>query len=280
MAKVQLRVVVNNNVEMNPSKKIVFCDLDNTLLYENSCSETAYIKIEDKKQAGKFISCEVLNMIQEFRDKGHLFIINTGRSLDTYKYVEDLFICDYIILEHGGVVVRHGEIDKEWLQIHSDCISDYNSKSGRLWELMNHLMENGYKIHSTGRDASFRILSTNDEQIIQNENTSFLLKMQPYLDEFRVKLLRNGRYWDVIPESAGKENAAIHIVNSNDVLSDEIIAIGDDYNDLDLLNFASVSICPANSQKGIIDIVKQKGGFIPHSKGLKGSVEMLKFALK
>jgi len=254
-------------------KKILFSDLDNTFLYDYHDAKYSFVEIIDKNSIKKYISEDVLNLIDDFRKQGYIFAINTGRSLVNFNYVKNYIPYDYVILEHGSIILKENEFDNIWWNMHSESLKEFKECSGKIWELKEILKKKGCDIHFSNRYASFRILSINGHNINFSDENGLIKNIQIFANEYNTKIVRNGNFLDIIPKTAGKEKAALYLINNLKINLENVMAIGDDYSDFELLKVSKKCACPLNSTKEIINLVNSKNGFIPLHSGLRGSIE-------
>lgn len=88
---------------------------------------------------------------------------------------------------------------------------------------------------------------------------------------------RNGAMVTVYSKSAGKGNALLAAAKHFGVQPHEVLAIGDSYNDISMIDgkLGFVGGCVGNAEEGIKSIVKTGGGYIGNGTAYKGVADIL-----
>lgn len=234
---------------------IIFCDIDGTLTYTEADShDSAIIKMDETC----YLSKKTIAYINELIKKGCLFVLITGRKLSNLNNVNQyLQVRDYII-EHGSFIYLNNALDEKWSDKVKHIIGADNIKRGSLWDYEEELIKNGYKIHSDGRFGSFRILKGD----LQKPKQDFVL-------------VQNGESIDVIPAIAGKLNAIKYLIEKYHCDHGNTYAIGNDYNDLEMLSFVKHPYAPASAINEVKNLLQSNNGYIAKHTTHEGIAEIL-----
>lgn len=272
-------------------KKIIFFDVDGTIMN------------------GLNMSDKVWKAIQQLKEKGHILVLSTGRSLPSiHGQLKDLDI-ENMICSAGGTVVIHHQIvyqccmEKE----HLEEILTYFDNHGLLYNL--ECNDHNYIIEGTKEKHLLRLTRKREECASEEEYQRFLhMKdiMEERLVETKTPLSLNvnkihwyeyeGLYehkvpltyqdiydkfknkYNIVPLSMNKRSKGGEInekgitkrkgmeviLNHYHIDKDNIYAIGDDYNDQDMLEFASHSIAMGHAPQIIKDICEYVSDDIEH----------------
>lgn len=257
---------------------ILFCDLDNTLIHNHFLANGEYIKIQYGRGKASYLNKKVISILQNIYDLGVIVILITGRRLENYLPVSNHLPHSLGVIEHGGGIVSAGcdeKLTQGWEERHKETISDTKLKSGVLWEYKVLLEKQGFSIGDHGRKYSFRVECINS--YVDTEKLLETISNDIKSNELGSKLTAviNNKHVDVIPCTSGKFNAARYIINQKGVKNDMVYSIGDDYNDIELLEYTKYSYCPRNSHPKLLNMMKKKGGFISSYESSKSAIDIL-----
>ncbi len=237
--------------------KLIVSDLDGTLL-----------------DSQRRISQRTKDLIKEFTKKGGVFTFATGRmEASVAKYLDYLDISCPVILYNGAKIVDvmknavlyeellEYDLAKKALKIASkyewdvllylekrifvkkinDVIKEYMIKDGvcceAVGELYDFIKYPPTKILNIG-DSNF--FSSYIEEVKQQINTplNFVISEHNYLE--------------ILPEASSKGNALIKLADSLNISIEESIAIGDNLNDISMINAAGLSVAVENAHEKVI----------------------------
>lgn len=242
-------------------KKILFTDLDGTLLNNNS-------------QIGE----EMRTALKEMTSRGHCLVLSSGRPLDSILEVKELAGIDsanvYIIATNGSIIYdcNKKEILKE-IRVSFDEVE-------KVWNLA---AEHGIHIHTY--TANEIISAKEDEEIIYyrrrihlplllSNNPLEILKLPPHKllmidlhdhdrlcqmqtlleSQFADRLqtvFSNPYYLEVFSKESGKGNALRWLCDYLGIPVSNSFAAGDAQNDLSMLNAAGTSIVMCNGAEDV-----------------------------
>ena len=94
-------------------------------------------------------------------------------------------------------------------------------------------------------------------------------------------MTRNGGWVAVLHEQLGKGNALGAYAAHRSISTAHILAIGDQYNDLNMLDGTAAGFvaCPANALPEVKEVVHRKNGFIARRPAPQGTLDALRFYL-
>lgn len=201
---------------MNINKKILVSDYDQTF-YLNDAD------IEKNKIA-----------IREFREKGNIFVIATGRSIFDFKNKLDIykFDYDYVIINHGSTILDKDDniiynfsINKE---IIDNLVKDLEiEKTIKLFccSMLESRVDFNYnnltKIHAT----------YNDKETAINISEKLNKKYNEYVNAYFV----TGNAVEIISKDTDKSYAIELLSNDLEIDQNHVYTIGDGYSDIEMV---------------------------------------------
>ncbi len=238
------------------SIKLIAVDLDHTLLRDD----------------GK-ISQENYDAIKILQEKGIKIVICTGRPTGgVTRFVDDInsngeetyyiaYNGSYIINTKHGVIskselskddVRKGvELGRKWnitMQLYKDdalYVEDYNEKVKEYESLLKVKAHRIDDLLTLG--SSIKILYSDKAGPDFDE---FKLKVEEILPDKKV-FFSKPNYLEVIDKDSGKGEALEKVVNILGLKQSEVMAIGDGFNDLSMIEYAHIGIATDNAPDGV-----------------------------
>ncbi len=250
---------------------IIFSDVDGTLVHKSDGSGEL-VQIPGGRS---YISAEAVGLIQGFRDQGHLFAIITGRRRSGFDRIAEVIPYDVSIIEHGCVVLDGDDVDVHWHERMSSVVGTLGNKDGALWEYEQRLLDQGYRTDSEGRSASFRLFKDRPDNLSEDERTYIEKKVEDEMGHAGLTTTRNIDMLDVIPAAGGKANAMKYLVEQYGLGVRDVVALGDDFNDIDMLEYACEALCPGNAKPVVRELVRAKNGYVSDLGGHAGTVDIL-----
>jgi hypothetical protein len=239
------------------NKKIVFFDIDGTLLDEethtipNSCKEAL-------KQAKK---------------NGHLLFINTGRPISTIEdIITDLDFDGYICgcgtyIKYKDEVILHATLDQTIRQEIIHQVFKYNVEailegeegayfssnitSPFLFEIKERYQQQNLKVY----DFNSSSLIEFDKMTLIYHEKSDIESFKNYLKQYFEIIQRGEDFIEVIPLGHSKATGIQYILDYLDLDIDDCITIGDSTNDLSMLTYTKNSIAMGNSHPSLFNQV-------------------------
>ena len=234
--------------------KLISLDLDGTLLNRE-----------------KKISAENLAALTEARAAGVTVILNTGRPLvSAQEYLNALGLTDardYSIFLNGGLVLSaDGEklLEKNLtfdevqeilsvaaaLDLPADIISEKNSytvendRPSRLSYVNNTLTFQKTTADELTDDKSYnKLILSADKELLDTALAGF---SADFLNKFEVVKTRD-ILMEIMPKGVTKGAGLAYLAGKLGISSNEILAMGDEDNDISMLEFAGYGTAPANA---------------------------------
>lgn len=254
---------------MKNNFKAVMIDLDGTLLTDDK-------KITDFSN----------QILQKLYDEGIKIIIATGRGLSRAKQLTEKLDFDKIILANNGAIIHSSSniaMDED-LMLDSNVVDKLSALSKEYGIRPYFFVENKcslliqdeddkkYYVDSVGDESeimtiSERNLPINDcvSMIMISAKNNILkmvdiIKNNPHVTyHIHTKYFpQNIRMLEVQNVNTDKYKRAIHVLEHFGITSDEVIAIGDAHNDLEMVVNSGLGVAMKNSD----DILKQNADII------------------
>lgn len=249
--------------------KLVAMDLDGTLL-------------NDKKE----ITQENLKLINTLENKGYEVVIATGRRYWSAKDLTREIKSDITILANNGNVVRNSRDDKDIITKHLD-INSFRTimKEGKKRNLYPIIHVDDFHggidiiIELDKDDKNYYDYMEKNNRFIQVDNYLDIQKKilavvyvgdKATLNNFRIDLLNkypnlcnahimeNISIAEVLLEIMHPEGtkwlSLLEYASSKNIKAEEIIAIGDDNNDIEMLQNVGLGIAMKNATKGVLSV--------------------------
>ncbi len=221
-------------------KKFLVSDYDRTF----------YLDDEDIKNNVK--------RVKEFRDKGNIFAIATGRSLYTFNEIIDKYKIeyDYLILNSGATILnKEHEIIGNYPinnKIKEEIRKELNLKDdGKLF--VSKCLESKISIKENDITKINIICDNKKDQTELNDilNT----KYHKYIKSYIISGQNNSI--EIISSKTSKAEAISKVANIEDINKENIYTVGDSYNDLEMLEKFN-GICMENSEEFVKTKINRK----------------------
>lgn len=257
---------------MNEHKKMIFFDIDGTLLDHD-----------------KNIPPSTKAAIKELKANGHEVAIATGRSPFLFKdLLEELEIDSYVSM-NGQYVVYKGEviythpIPSEVLQsltafaVRSDQPILYVSEEHMRMNVAKHIrVDSSYgplKIEMPEYDPHYYmnreiyqaiVFCTEQEQVLYEQEYKDILRFVRW-DEFAT---------DVLPLGGSKAAGIERMINHLGINRKEVVAFGDHYNDLEMLQYVGHGVAMGNAQPEVKQVAKYITSDVDQDGIMKGLMQL------
>ena len=224
------------------SIKMILLDLDGTLLRSDGS-----------------ISDRTKQVLRNCQDRGIYVVFATARNwIGAERYIEEIQP-DYEITTGGTLIHRHGEqiyscsLEMEDTnQIVRDLIA-YNPKTeitvavGRLvfWNSL-HISESE-KLHKAVYNDYREPLSCKANKILAELPNYEIAEQIAYKNHCRLQSYRGENWYAFMPEGAGKVQAIKELAKILAISLDDIVAFGDDINDVEMLKMCGTGVAVANA---------------------------------
>lgn len=228
--------------------KMIVTDLDGTLLKND-----------------KTLSAYTIEIIRKLRQKGHKFVIATARPLRAVKiFLKDLKI-DAGIYHNGALIYENenkidGFLINNAKEIVDKILSSYPNTSIAVES--NDILYSNFDAEKLWPGTSFTITESKfseiedkkaDKIIVEASSLSDMKKYEKLLSEDLYIQISENKIGMIMKKDATKSNAIKFLACRYNIKTENIIAFGDDYNDIDMLKFCRTGVCVNN---GIADVKK------------------------
>lgn len=227
----------------------VFLDIDGTLI-----SDSFRIPQEN------------LDAIDAARAKGHKVFINTGRSWGNIPdELREQFNVDGVIAGSGAMIIVDGKtVYKKSYDLETvRKTAEYFFKNRDCWCVFEGLKTNyiianaGYKVRD-GRQIELKSIDDLD-LLLPDEEIQVIAAgpvvpdefMQAFDDKMSFFVMRT--YVDFVIKGCSKADGIKKAIELFDIPRENTIAVGDSSNDLEMLDFAGISVAMGNSQEHILE---------------------------
>jgi len=260
---VKLAITKENHLgEDSMDIRLIALDLDGTLL-----------------DSHKDITDRTLDALARAENKGIEIVLTTGRLLKSAEHVADsIGLKNYIIASNGGIIINR---DKEIIyknKMDRDAIREV-MKLGRKHEMYYHFysedafyarsyVQEVIRYYST-RDRKIDVnVFDEDEEILNNNDINifkflFLAKDPVALNRLKsdldnVKNVSISSSWmnnlEVMAKNTSKANGLKILCQELDIEAVNVMAIGDNENDMPMIEFAGIGVAMGNGIKPLKDI--------------------------
>lgn len=262
--------------------KLVAIDMDGTLLTPNL--EISNLTIETSRKV---------------IDKNVMIILSTGRMyLAAMPFAEKLQL-DVPLITCNGALIKCAKTGKEYYKKTIDkdyfdkilAFCNNNQLSVSVYKNDEILVKDNRNIHiheqidKAEPNTVDDLYETYDHSVIKlliSSSNSHLLKlhMHDLYEVYKDKLtfyFSLPYFVEIVNKEANKRNALEFLANKYDIKQEEIIAIGDNFNDLDMIEFAGLGVAMGNAP----DYLKEAADYVTHSNDEDGVNHILeKFILE
>lgn len=256
---------------MRNTRYLIALDLDGTLLTKN-----------------KTISHTTKKTIQKLMNQGHIVVIATGRPhRASIMYYKELGLQTPMVNFNGAFI--HHPYDNNWDAVHSPLPNRTAKEiiqSCYKLEVDNILAEIQDDIYLDQYDESIIQFFTNPEESeqitigslknnLKGDPTSLMIQpkegqvdsIREYLDKHHASIIEHRKWgvpWDVIEivkKGVSKATGLEKIAHYFDIPAANIIAFGDEDNDLEMIEYAGIGVAMGNA----IDELKEKATHVTSS---------------
>lgn len=254
--------------------KVIFCDIDGTILFH----ENPNLNLDNKNILDVstnlyncYIDTKTIELFHKLSKKYLIILVSGARLSSLQKRAPILNFFDYAIIENGAIIFdKNLKKDNNWE-------NELSFQKKYLIDIQNELESNNWNLDIKGRKASLRIRKKDNLNKSKNafDNLYNTIKLPKEL-----KKTKNLGAIDIILEKAGKANAIIYLLNKLNLNQENTIGIGDDINDIEMLETTNKSFVLGSGYQEILEIAKQKKWFISKNKYFDGINEILEKILK
>jgi hypothetical protein len=247
------------------NKYLIALDLDGTILYDfDSLSETL---------------CEFMKRVQ---DMGHKIVIATGRPYRSSKFVYERFNLNTPIINYNGGLITHPldskfkeinyTIDKEIIiDIFENNLSHIRNAFSEVYDSIYLYKEEKAIEPLLHANGATKVIVGNLRDILKENTNGFIIigkqdqgrSIKKYIDN-KYKGQVCCRIWNLsgefdsileiyTPES-NKGQALEYVAKYLGFERNQIIAIGDGHNDIEMIEYAEIGVCVKDAHPELLEI--------------------------
>lgn len=199
-----------------------------------------------------------INRVKEFRSKGNIFAIATGRSFYdfTKKLLEFNIEYDYLIINHGATVlgkehriIRNYPIDNVAKQ---NIKNEFNLADGPNMFVCK-CLESRTSINQEDITKIHMICNTQEEQL--KSNNILNTKYNKFIKSYLITGINN--CIEIISSNTDKSIAIKELAQIENIEQNNIFTVGDSFNDLEMLE-AFNGFCMENSEEFVRTKITKK----------------------
>lgn len=177
-----------------------------------------------------------LNKINEFRNKGNLFAIATGRSYISFKDKIDKYNIkfDYLILAHGAIIydknlnlIKNDAMNEDLVRDILNYINKINKYSIYLFNsIYLNEMDNYSNVTKISIQFNTKEEAREIEKLLKKEFSEFVKIYQ---------INHVSHYIEMISRNTSKSNAIKYLINKINISKENVYVIGNGINDLEMI---------------------------------------------
>lgn len=231
--------------------KMIVTDLDGTLLKDD-----------------KSISAHTEAVIRQLRSSGILFVVATARPIRAVKAFLPQIRYDAAVFHNGAVIMDHevlvrslgirnsGTVVHSILCVHPDYriavesndVMYSNFNAGEIWPGIDYIKTSDFK----------ELRHSHAEKIIvdahSKEEMNVLMK---YMTDDLYILFSENRLITIHNKQSTKMNGIKTLAERYDISPSQIVAFGDDYNDVDMLKSCGMGVAVGNALPEVKDAARE-----------------------
>ncbi len=250
--------------------KLTFSDVDGTLVHKEDGQDCKKIPNDDF-----FLNSQVAEGIQQYRDGGNTFVVVTGRRYKRFTFIDGSIPYDFGLCEHGCLIVTPDGFDREWAACLEPTIGPLGNQTGPLWDYARKLVEGGYRIDSEGRFATVRVFLDKPDNLSEEQKCEIEGRVCEEGGSWGITTTRNINMVDLLPKIGGKVAGIDFLLRRFGKTRRECLGIGDDINDLGMLEALGFAAVPGNAKPQVRDLVTRKGGYVSPLSYHEGSIDII-----
>jgi len=225
--------------------KIVFCDIDNILMFD------------------LHVARETIDLIEQVRAHAP-FALVTARSFDSVARIPAI-PHDHLIVENGCVIYDGEAIDARWderIRPYLPVIEAYKQKLGLQVRPKTRMLSIGVAENGLTEDDIARIAREVPPELVLRTSSN-----------------ERGTFLEMYPAIAGKAAAIRYVAGKLGAAPGETCALGDDLVDLEMLEACGYPITHEQAREAVREVVRQRGGYVSPFGGHQASADTLQAVL-
>ncbi len=268
-------------------KAVLFSDIDGTICFHRKIHginkvkslKSGFVLVEDiindkiykaydvsTKLYDVYFAVKTYNLIKSLKSKYYI-ILATGSRPSFILSRRDIFnFADAVIIENGGAILdKHFELSKSWYKkLHYERVT--------LQKITKSLESKGWVLDNEDRTSSIRIRKMDNPYKTEEE---FQTLFNDMLFHETLDVTENIGHIDIILRSAGKANAARYLLSTKRLGKCVTYGIGDDLNDILLLETVHTKFVLANSHPKLLLHATQRNWQVSKLNNIEGINEIL-----
>lgn len=257
----------------NARIRLVCLDFDGTIM------------VYDDPPSGHFHP-EVIALLNELEGRGVRWCTNSGRDLQDQGRVIEHAVAQglthkpiALICSESMVYLRsNGSFHplEPWnSMVQKDLVHFHRRVQERLQPLMPAL-QRSYGMLPSYIGEHYTAFAIPDKDGLPQR---FHLEIGEILSDIpKTMVTRNGGWVAILTEDLGKGNALRQFAAAGGYLPEDILAVGDHFNDLNMLDGKAAKHvgCPSNAIPEVIATVRLAGGYVARGQGPQGTMEVIR----
>ncbi|MEZ7957693.1 MAG: HAD family hydrolase [Rubritalea sp.] len=221
-------------------------------------------------------------VIQQFREAGWMWGVNTGRSqmqmISGFMEGKFPFLPDFLIARERELYTP-GALNR-WIPV-----AEWNERSEKDHKKMYRRVRKFIDIvrdHVENETSAKWITEAGDPAGIVATSVEEMAEIIAFIDaqigQYKnLGYLRNTIYLRFSHKDYHKGTSLAEIVRRCGVEKEQVFAIGDGHNDIDMLHkdYAGMIACPANADDDVKQHVREQGGYICEQRASLGAIEAI-----
>jgi len=224
----------------------------------------------------------VMNVLAQLRDKGYGWVLNSDRYTDTLLEIAQRLPVElrpdavmsaqrFIHTRSNGSYEPLQPWNESRMELHRDLWQDISP----CFDVWQREIESNFTIRDcVVNDVVFAYM------VPAEENESLRLLMSNYIRPWPQAQLSGNHEWSFILHSDFSKAALLkHYCVVLGITTDKIIAVGDGFNDITMLDsgLTPQTGCPSDACPEVITAVRAGGGYVAGCGGPEGTIEVLRF---
>jgi hydroxymethylpyrimidine pyrophosphatase-like HAD family hydrolase len=243
------------------------------------------IMLYDDPPSGHFHP-DVIALLNELQQHGIDWCTNSGRDLRDQGQVLELAVARGLVHKPVALICSESLVYERtngsfhplepWnSSVQQDLIHFHRRVQERLQPLMPGLMRQ-YGMFPSYVGEHYTAFALPDKDGVPQR---FHMEIRDILADIpKTMVTRNGGWVAILTEDLGKGNALRQFAMAKGYLPDEILAVGDQFNDLNMLDGKAAKHvgCPSNSIPEVVATVRLAGGHVASAEGPHGTIEVIR----
>ena len=232
---------------------------------------------------------EVIAMLDRLSERGIAWCTNSGRNAEDQSGIlkrsvvhglkhlpRALLCCESLIFEKSDGRYIPSEPWNSWVRVQMRDVQQ-TVQTMLKGELDAVVVRHAAKVYVSDEALAFYVTDADGRADRFHADVKKLVtRIQ------NASLTRNGGWVAILPSATGKGNLLRKYASLSGYRPEEVLAIGDHWNDISMLDGSSVRHvgCPADAMPEVLETVRKAGGIVASAKGPSGTVEIIEHHLE